>query len=74
MKKFKYRAETYLRYVSHLRDQALYTFKEAEHKVLQVKEAIKSIEDAMKNAFKKNSELGTNDVTIQFCNDACYIL
>ena len=69
MKKFKYRVESYLKYVMHLRDKAFEDMKKAEAIKLNLFEKMEWMETEMKKSYKTNSEIGKTISNIHFIND-----
>ena len=69
MKKFKYRAESYLKYLVHMRTKALRELKKAEAYRDQLVREYYGMESKVKTAYKINSEVGQEGRDIEFIND-----
>lgn len=69
MKRFKYRAESYLKYVNHQRDGALKVFKDAQAFKMKLVERYSWMESEMKKAYKENEKIGSEHRSVHFVND-----
>lgn len=69
MKKFKYKAESYLKFVNHQRDQALRTLKQVESYKNSLIEKYQWMEHEMKKAYKINEQLGKGETNLHYVND-----
>lgn len=69
MKKFKYRTESYLKFVKFERTKALKELKEAEAYKMALEEHYRSLEMEMNEAYKKNSQFGRDIRDLHFIND-----
>lgn len=69
MKKFKYRVESYLKYLIFNREEALRELKKAETYRNNLLDKYSQMEKQMKEAFETNSQLGKGDVDIHMAND-----
>lgn len=69
MKKFKYRAEAYLKFLLFKREQALKDLKVAENYRDNLMKKMSLMEEQMKEAYKKNSEVGQGGRDIRFIHD-----
>lgn len=69
MKKFKYRAESYLKFLVFKREEALRVLKKAEVFRDRLVEQYSRMEDQMKKAFQFNSQLGKESHSIHLVND-----
>lgn len=69
MKKFKYRAESYLKFLVFKREEALRVLKKAEAFRNRLLEKYSRMEDQMKKAFQFNSQVGKAGHGIHLVND-----
>jgi len=69
MKKFKYRGESYLKFLGHQRENALRELKEAERFRNSLLNQYSRMEDKMKEAYQINSEFGDGGRDIRYIND-----
>ncbi len=69
MKKFKYRIESYLKFVKYNRESALKELKKAERYRDSLVEKYEFMESQMREAYQMNSEIGQSGRNIHFIND-----
>ena len=69
MKKFKYRIESYLKYVKHLRDQALHSLKKADAVRQAHYSTYRKLQDRKKQAFVESSQIGNDPKDLHFVRD-----
>lgn len=69
MKKFKYKAEAYLRVLDHQKDQALRNLKRAERQRQALIEKFHWMEAEMKKSFKVNEKFGQGESNLHLVND-----
>ncbi len=69
MKKFKYRVESYLKFLQFNREEALKELKMAENYRNNLLNKYSWMENQMSNAFKINSEIGQEGRDVHFIND-----
>ncbi len=69
MKKFKYRAESFLKYLTFQREESLRQLKKAERFRDRLLEEYSRMENQMKGAFQYNSEVGKLGRDIRLVND-----
>lgn len=69
MKKFKYRVESYLKFLGFERERALGKLKKAEAQWMSLKERYHWMENEMKKAYGLNSRFGKDVDSIHLIND-----
>lgn len=69
MKKFKYRLQSYLRFLEHKKNEALKDFKISEAKKISLEREQKQMELRMKKAYNLNTELGKSISDVHLVND-----
>lgn len=69
MKKFKYRVESYLKFLTHQREEVLKELKIAENYRNNLLNKYSRMEDKMKNAYKENSSVGQGGHDIRYIQD-----
>lgn len=69
MKKFKYRAESYLKFLEHDRENALKLLKEAEIYKIKLEEQYTNMENKVMESYQMNTEIGQEGRDVHFIND-----
>ena len=69
MKKFKYKIDSYLKYLKHQREEALREVHKAQAVKLQLEEKYQWMENDMKKAYERNSQFGQGLSDVNLIND-----
>ena len=69
MKKFKYRAESFLKFTKHQREGALKIYKDAQNFKLKLQERFLWMENEMKKAYEHNEKIGEDHRDVHFISD-----
>jgi flagellar biosynthesis chaperone FliJ len=69
MKRFKYRGESFLKFLEHDKKKALKALKKAESIMYQLIQQFKNTEERIQQAFQQNAQLGKNSTSLQLAQD-----
>ena len=69
MKKFKYKAESYLKFLDFQKEKAMRELKKAEARKQSLIEKFHWMEDEMKKAYKLNESFGQGGTSLHLIND-----